>query len=662
MKKTAKITALFLSLALLITGNASLFSFALEGVELPFVELHEVPDRISREDLNAIPVATADMTEDQLRQICVDFMRMQQSFTWTSDRDLDYMCPAAGNADENGLLHCLKEEIYGGFPYGSGGLTLYNALEYYDPETGFLDAYETLSQASSGPSLALTNNCGTAVMWALGRICTSVSSFNGTVTMTQKNGFLPIGPYTYDASLERFDVSDSARTKIICNNNGEQTMFESYAQMKKADGMVVYTQSAGGHTRLVSENAVVVRKSNGSIDGAKSYVKAIEQYSTRYDRTSGGETVHQHGQIDKTYTFSELYKSGYLPFTIAELNGTQPVEKASVKLSNTGTGLAFSTLRNASLSSNYYISKVILTVTGADGTVKERIFKDISIVSAYNRNKEPYKLTNLIPSTMKLSGSVKLEVVVGSGETITAYEGDTCYNASGSFFASHNFKDSVVPASCAGGGYTLHTCTRCGESYKDQETPAGPHAWGEVAYTWSEDFATCTATRTCATDPAHVETETANASAQVKQNASCTVPEITTYTAAFTNTAFTTQTKDVETASAPGHDWGEITYTWSDDFATCTATRSCAKDLTHVETETVNASSDEANGKITYTAVFENEAFATQTKVADAPQSFLWGDANGDGMISSKDIVRLKNYLANYNAETGTSTVTLGPK
>ena len=41
--------------------------------------------------------------------------------------------------------------------------------------------------------------------------------------------------------------------------------------------------------------------------------------------------------------------------------------------------------------------------------------------------------------------------------------------------------------------------------------------------------------------------------------------------------------------------------------------------------------------------------------------SFIWGDANGDGMVSSKDIVRLKNYFANYNDATGTSTVDIFP-
>ena len=39
-----------------------------------------------------------------------------------------------------------------------------------------------------------------------------------------------------------------------------------------------------------------------------------------------------------------------------------------------------------------------------------------------------------------------------------------------------------------------------------------------------------------------------------------------------------------------------------------------------------------------------------------------YGDSNGDGKKDSKDIVLLKRYLANYDYDTGTSTVPLGPQ
>lgn len=73
------------------------------------------------------------------------------------------------------------------------------------------------------------------------------------------------------------------------------------------------------------------------------------------------------------------------------------------------------------------------------------------------------------------------------------------------------------------------------------------------------------------------------------------------------------------------HVWGETEYAWSEDHTKCTATRVCAKDASHVETETVDAvvsavdATEEEDGEATYTATFENKAFATQTATEVIP-------------------------------------------
>lgn len=69
------------------------------------------------------------------------------------------------------------------------------------------------------------------------------------------------------------------------------------------------------------------------------------------------------------------------------------------------------------------------------------------------------------------------------------------------------------------------------------------------------------------------------------------------------------------------HEWSTPTYTWNVDNTKCTAKRTCtAHEGEAAETETAavikttkDATCKEA-GKITYTAVFQNEAFETQTK------------------------------------------------
>ena len=224
------------------------------------------------------------------------------------------------------------------------------------------------------------------------------------------------------------------------------------------------------------------------------------------------------------------------------------------------------------------------------------------------------------------------------------------------------------------------------QTEKEDIEPLG-HDWGEAEYVWNEDDTKVTASRICKNDGAHVETETVDVTAKVTKEAKCEVKGETTYTgAAFTNTAFTVQTKTLadipakghtpvkteqvdptctETGteafwacsaceklfsdegaeneiSAPvviaalGHSWGEAEYTWNEDHSKVTALRTCTRDAAHQETETVSADAKvtkaatcEAKGETTYTgAAFANTAFTAQTVKEDIePLGHDWGEA-----------------------------------
>lgn len=77
---------------------------------------------------------------------------------------------------------------------------------------------------------------------------------------------------------------------------------------------------------------------------------------------------------------------------------------------------------------------------------------------------------------------------------------------------------------------------------------------------------------------------------------------------------------------ALGHDWGEPEYTWSADNRKCTATRTCKRDESHIETENGTVTSQTtpatrtAAGKTVYTATFTNPAFAAQVKEETIPK------------------------------------------
>lgn len=82
------------------------------------------------------------------------------------------------------------------------------------------------------------------------------------------------------------------------------------------------------------------------------------------------------------------------------------------------------------------------------------------------------------------------------------------------------------------------------------------HDWGDAEYVWSANKSSVTATRVCNNNSAHKETETVNTTSTVTTAATCTKPGVRTYTATFSNAAFTKQTKQV-TIPATGHAWGD---------------------------------------------------------------------------------------------------------
>ena len=183
-------------------------------------------------------------------------------------------------------------------------------------------------------------------------------------------------------------------------------------------------------------------------------------------------------------------------------------------------------------------------------------------------------------------------------------------------------------ATCGAEGYTGDTvCKSCDTVLvKGEAIPKKAHVWGTPTYEWSSDNGTVTAKVVCKNDSTHVHTEEVKTTAKT-DGATCTEKGKITYTAAFAANeyGFTTQTKVVENASL-GHDWGETTYTWSSDNKTVTATHTCKRDSSHVESEEtksvtyseVKAATCTEKGQGKYTATFTK--FAAAEKLVDIPE------------------------------------------
>ncbi|MBQ6346503.1 MAG: Ig-like domain-containing protein [Clostridia bacterium] len=204
------------------------------------------------------------------------------------------------------------------------------------------------------------------------------------------------------------------------------------------------------------------------------------------------------------------------------------------------------------------------------------------------------------------------------------------FEADGKLHETHTpIIDAAVPPTCTEPGLTEGShCAVCETVLTPQEpVEMLGHHWGKASYAWSEDYTSVAARRACLNDPAHVQAETVQTSAEVTKAATCTARGTTTYTASFDNTAFHTRKKAVRNIPATGHRWGRAGYTWAEDYTSVTARRACLNDPAHVQIETVQTSVEvtkaatcTARGTTTYTASFRRTAFRTQKKrVRDIP-------------------------------------------
>ncbi|MBQ3074435.1 MAG: hypothetical protein IJC26_00060 [Clostridia bacterium] len=376
--------------------------------------LPEIPaeNRLSAEKIASFPIANASMSEQELRNLCVEFFRFCQTFAWTPSETWSY---TIGN---NTTAHYMTQGVvYGGFPYLHGAGNVYRMLEYYDEETGEVD------MAEAGKNQRFFGNfCSYGSGWGFSRVINS-AAHQLTESMVPANGYIPLGPYKMNMDLKKFPENE---TVAICQANGKQTMFESYALLEPADALVYYT--TGGHIIMVS-SVVVERGADGAIDGEKSYVTFIDQATDEWNSTlANGKSYEVQGGVDKKYTFSKLFKTSYIPYTFAEFLGTDPVEPGEVKLDTDKAELTLDELIASTVSANYIISDVFVEFIGADGkTADTKVIRNgYGGIMSVELSKGIFAA-----GTKKYADgnhSVRITVQIGNGEKLTAWEGKLLAN------------------------------------------------------------------------------------------------------------------------------------------------------------------------------------------------------------------------------------------
>lgn len=176
----------------------------------------------------------------------------------------------------------------------------------------------------------------------------------------------------------------------------------------------------------------------------------------------------------------------------------------------------------------------------------------------------------------------------------------------------------VTESSCEADGLGRYTASFENSAFLTQTHDTVIEAFGHDyqfdSFVWT-DF-TAQAKYICSYDSSHIEYHDATVTSEVTVAPTCENSGIKTYTATYDGHSDT----KTEVLSALGHNWGTPTYTWAEDYSSCTAERVCINDSSHKETETVNSAyavvtepTKESEGLGRYTATFTKTAFVTQT-------------------------------------------------
>lgn len=359
------------------------------------------------------PDYTFDTTPDAttLRKTAVRAMRDILSIQWHTDTELSYY--KSGPVSNKEFKHT-PNNIYAGLIYTNANAGIFQFMEFYDQNTGLLHYDGSINDLKSD----IGTSCADAVLWAWATVCTSIEGPYFPKTMVMKNGYIPVGEYTYDPNLDNFNYYPTLR---IVADNGIDVMMRSYAQVQPADAL---TTSTDNHAIMAIEPAHVVYLPDGSIDSVNSYIMIQDQraFADAWKQTDeNGNVLNYSGRTSAKFTFQELYDEHFLPVSAAEFLGEKAYEKAEVNIYTNCSSME--ELQNASVSSNYPLAVVNLLVN--DQVVDRELFGgngNNGVPRSFALNQLD-SIKNYETSGINKSGAnIKIEVVVATGERFIPIE------------------------------------------------------------------------------------------------------------------------------------------------------------------------------------------------------------------------------------------------
>lgn len=248
---------------------------------------------------------------------------------------------------------------YYGPPYNHKAGSLGRFLYSIDEE-GYLKEFVTTAGEYDGYDMYIGTDCSGATVLAFRTVSTEVSFYQTKdESPVYGKGTYPVGDYVWDLGLDK--TTNAHDTKKYTDYNGPEVMYDAYAQLRMGDA-VIYRHDTGGHSRVCSSDAVVVRDETGKINGQYSYILMHEQGVLTRDEEKRTYTTWK---VNEKYTFENLYSHYYLPITIKEfVTGEFQEVECTLEggISDSRLGLTTGTVR-----SNYAIDCVTVNITDSNG-------------------------------------------------------------------------------------------------------------------------------------------------------------------------------------------------------------------------------------------------------------------------------------------------------
>lgn len=286
------------------------------------------------------------------RDIVYDYMYKMATVEWTASKTWTTRWKEGEEGDYGVNLTYTKGNKYHGVTYTetSGALDLF---EQYVDNGVFTPNSEYHTEL-------VGNHCSASMVLAYQQILDF--SLNGSLKPTRARTGLLKFPDGLEVPPSRSNNPDDWISATMFEHNGQQAIYDGYAQLDKGD--ILYKNIDGsGHTRMVHK-VEIQKTAAGKIVPSRSYVYCLEQ-TNAWDADKDSTWW-----IDSKYSFSQLYDTFFMPVTFEIFHEENPTyTDAYIVMDGQNTPDTIQKALQGTVESNYPLNYVRITIKDANGNI-----------------------------------------------------------------------------------------------------------------------------------------------------------------------------------------------------------------------------------------------------------------------------------------------------